>query len=271
MNGCGDGFMTSKVGIFAFALVVSASAALADEPPQEKKAWQIALGAGAVSMPEYPGSRGSEIRALPLVSVRYKRFFLGGVPGSGSPGGLGAYLHDSETWSLGAVVAPDVMKPREESDDARLRGLGDIDSTIRAGLFASYHIGWLTLRASAMSDIADNQQGTLATIDAEATYRPSPRLSLTAGPGLTWANQESMQTFFGINAQQAARSAFAPYTPESGVNSVRVSFGARYLLTPHWSLGARVTAARLQGDAADSPIVEDENQNSYALFFSYRF
>jgi MipA family protein len=256
---------------FVFAFVCSAGAALAEETPQEKKDWQIALGAGVVNMPEYPGSDTYETRALPLVSVRYKRFFLGGAPGSGSPGGLGAYLYESKAWSLGAVVAPEMTDPREESDDPRLQGLGDISSTTRAGLFTSYRIGWLTLRASAMTDIADNEQGTVATFDAEGTYRPFPRLSLSAGPGITWANQDSMQTFFGITGDQAARSAFGQYTPDSGVSLVRVSFGAQYSLTEHWFLGGRITAARLQGDAADSPIVVDENQNTYALFFSYRF
>jgi outer membrane protein len=47
--------------------------------------------------------------------------------------------------------------------------------------------------------------------------------------------------------------------------------GAQYALTEKWSLGSRISASRLLGDAADSPIVEDENQNTYALFMMYRF
>lgn len=41
--------------------------------------------------------------------------------------------------------------------------------------------------------------------------------------------------------------------------------------TEKWSVGSRITAAWLLEDAADSPIVEDENQNTYALFMMYRF
>jgi len=252
------------------ALVLLTNVALAQEEP-EKKQWQITLGAGVVSLPEYPGSESEEIRALPLLSVRYGRFFLGGVPGNPSPAGLGAYLYEDETWSVGAVISADVLDPRQESDDPRLRGLGDIDSTQRAGLFASYKIGWLTLRASALSDIGSNAQGTIASFDAEATFRPIPRLVLSAGPGVRWANDEYTQTFFGIDAEQAAGSSFAQYTPGGGANLVRFSLGAQYQLTPHWGLGARASAGRLEGDAADSPIVEDKNQNNYALFVSYRF
>ncbi len=137
-------------------------------------------------------------------------------------------------------------------------------------MFASYRLGWLTLRASAFSDVQDNEQGTEAAFDAELTYR-LPRLSLSAGPGVVWANGERMRTLFGIDTEQAARSGFPQYAAGSGASLVRFSLGAQYELTPRWSLVSRFIAARLQGDAADSPIVLNKNQESYALFVTYRF
>jgi len=251
-------------------LVLPARLAWAEDAEEKRKDWNISLGAGVVSLPEYPGSGSNETRALPLVNVRYKRFFLGGAPGSGSPAGLGAYLYENRSWNIGVVVSGDVQKPREESDDARLRGLGDIDGTARAGLFASYRLGRFSLRGSASSDVGGKGQGTIASLDAEATFRPLPKLTLSAGPGVTWGNRSYMQKFFGIDADQAARSGFAPYAADSGASLARLSFGAQYELTPQWSLGSRITAARLLGDAADSPIVEDKNQNTFALFVIYR-
>ena len=255
----------------ALALAGTGSAVLAEEAKEAKGPWQATLGAGVMQVPEYPGSDENRTQALPLVSVRYKRFFLGGAPGSGSPGGLGAYLFENDKWSLGAVVAPEGRDPRKESDDERLRGLGDIDASIRGGLFTSYRIGWLRLGASVLTDVGDKQGGTIANLDAEFTYRPFPKLILSGGPGVSWTDDEYMQTYFGITGEQAARSAFSQYTPASGVSTVRLSFGAQYLLGSNWFLGARVTAAQLQGDAADSPIVVEKNQNLYALFFGYRF
>lgn len=267
----------SRAGL-TLVLVVPASAAFADEPAPEKQAkerqWQVAVGAGVASLPEYPGSGKEEARVLPIVNVRYGRFFLGGVPGggSGAGGGVGAFLYEDSKWSFGAIVSGDLEKPREESDDARLRGMGDIDGTVRAGVFASYRVmSWLALRASALSDVAGNDQGTLASFDVEATYRPFPRLGLSAGPGVVWGDTDYSRTFFGVSAEQAGRSGFARYDAGSGASLVRFSVGAQYELTRQWSLGSRITAARLQGDAADSPIVEDKNQNTYALFVTYRF
>jgi outer membrane protein len=255
----------------ALALAGATNATAAEEEPK-KGPWEITLGAGVANLPEYIGSDEYETRGLPVVSVRYKRFFLGGAPGSGSPAGIGAHLYEGESFRLGAVVSVDATKPREESDDESLRGLGDIDAAVRAGLFSSYRIAsWLTLRASAMTDVSDKQQGTTANIDVEFSYRPTARLTLSGGPGVTWADEDYMQTFFGITDEQAARSGLAAYTPEASVSVVRLSFGAQYQFTGPWFAGARITAAQLQDDATASSIVKDKNQSLYALYFGYRF
>lgn len=98
--------------------------------------------------------------------------------------------------------------------------------------------------------------GTLATLDAEASFRPAERWSLAVGPGLTWASRHYMQTVFGINAEQAARSGRAVYDAGSGVSLVRLAATLNYRLDERWNLGARLSLGRLQGDAADSPLTE---------------
>lgn len=258
----------------ALLLAAPASVVLAEEPPErEAKRWQVMLGAGVGSRPEYPGSDEDEIRPVPVVNIRYGRFFLGGVPGGGSGGGLGAYLYDNDRWSFGGVVALDFGEVREEKDDpVRLQGLGDIDGTTRAGLFASYEItDWLELSANALSDIGGNDQGLIASLELEASYQLHPRLRLSAGPGVTWGDDEYAQTLYGIDAGQSLRSGRAQFDPGSSATVMRFSLGAQYVLTPKWIVGSSVTASRLLGDAADSPIVQDENQNRYSLFVMYRF
>jgi len=236
--------------------------------------WDVALGAGVVSLPKYPGSKARRAEPLPLISVRYKRFFIGGVPGGGTPAGLGAYLFEDDRLKLGVALSGDVIKPRKESDDSRhLRGLGDINGTLRGSLFASYTLDWFTLRGNVSYDLQDhhNHEGMLASLEAVARYSPTPRLSLTAGPEVTLANRTYMQTFFGIDALQSQRSGYAEFTPKAGVALIGLSVGAGYRLSSHWTLSAHVAAQRLQGDAARSVIVENKNQNVYALFSSYRF
>jgi outer membrane protein len=57
----------------------------------------------------------------------------------------------------------------------------------------------------------------LATLEAVARYNPLQRLTLTAGPGVTFANRTYMQTFFGIDALQSQRSGYVQFAPRAGV------------------------------------------------------
>ena len=259
----------------AFA-VFPGKAAAADENAEKSAArkpndgWDITIGAGAVSLPEYPGSDEQKTRALPVINIRYGRFFLGGDSGSGG-GGIGVNLYEDEHWRLGAMVSAGAFKVRKESDDTRLRGLGDIDGTTRVGAFARYTLGWLSARASVSRDVGDNGQGTLAELGLNANWAVSRQLVLSAGPSVTWANGEYMQTFFGIDALQSEHSGRPQYRAGGGVSSVGFGVNARYRFDEHWGLGAFASTSQLQGDAKDSPITQDKTQNVVGVFATYHF
>ena len=249
------------------ALFVS-QAAFAQAAPDE---WKFTAGLGVASSPLYPGSADTKVRALSVLSAGYGRYFVGGVPGAGIPAGVGAYLVQDQHWRLGVGLGGNIESPRKESDSPRLRGLGDIDRTALGAVFGSYADQWFELRAGVLGDIGGKHHGTRVSLDAELRYALTDRLMITGGPGLTWADGQYTQTFFGIDAAQSAASGLAVYTAKSGINSVRIGFGANYGLTPNWGIGARITASSLRGDAADSPITEKKSQNTVAVFVTYRF
>jgi outer membrane protein len=232
--------------------------------------WRLSVGGGVASIPEYPGSGRQRTLVVPVISATYGRFFIGGDPGSGSPGGAGFDVYRNGAWRLGVSAYGDLTR-RRESDDARLRGLGDVDPAVRAGLFGVYSTERFVLRANFGSDISGHKQGTLVRLDALARFRPSERLTLSAGPGLTWANSQYTRTFFGVDDLQSARSGLPQFEARSGLNSVRFSVGASYPIDRSWSVGANFTAARLLGDARNSPVTVDKSQNLVGAFATYRF
>jgi outer membrane protein len=252
-------------------LLTALPAGAQERPSDESDSWQFTLGAGAISRPKFPGSSSRETLGIPLVNASYGRYFLGGAPGTGLPFGLGARLVNTPEWQFGVVLGPDIRKPRKESDDARLKGLGDISSTAHAGLFGGYRHGWFGVRGNVITDAGGKHEGTLASLEFEARYELLPGLSVSAGPGLTWADRKYTQTFFGIDAAQSANSGRSEYSAQAGVNSLRFSVGADYHIDSHWFVGGRVEAARLHGDARNSPITESASQNSYSIFSGYRF
>ncbi|MEO5796846.1 MAG: MipA/OmpV family protein [Rhodoferax sp.] len=247
------------------------NSALAQDAPNLSDSWKFSAGLGLISQPKYPGSGDSKTSVLPILGANYGRYFIGGVPGAGVPAGIGAYLVQDAHWRLGVGLGGNLDKPRKESDSPRLAGLGDIDATALGTVFASYSDAWWKVGGNVLTDIGGKNQGTRVSVDFEARYSPMPKLMLTAGPGLTWADGKYTQTFFGVDAAQSARSGLARYTAKAGLNTVSFNLGANYQLTQQWGLGARFTASSLRGDAADSPVTEEKSQNSFGVFANYRF
>jgi MipA family protein len=257
----------SRVTWGILGLFLAASAAEAADPGAS---WDLTLGAGAADIPKYPGSNSTKLEPLPVIRATYRRFFIGG-DGGGGKGGIGINLYEDPHWRLAAVTSIGFIKPRMESDDPHLKGLGDINATPRAGMFASFKTDWLSVGLAADTDVGGNHEGTTATLEIMGRYKPTPRLTLSAGPGLLWTDARYAQTFFGIDASQSSRSGLPQYTARGGVNSISLSAGASYQVDAHWGLGLRVTAARLQGDAGNSPITEKRNQQTIGAFFAYHF
>lgn len=250
-------------------------AALAQEVPEEesqqKPGVRVTLGGGLGVTPKYPGADSYRLRALPVIGIGYGRFFAGGDTGGGTGGGIGVNFLSGPAWRLGVALAPGFGRARRESDHPSLEGTGDIDRTTRAIVFGGYTWRWLSAQLRVAPDIGGNDQGTLAFFDLSARYRATPQLSFSAGPGITWADDDYLMTFFGVTPEQSARSGLPAYEAKGGVHALRFGVGAGYRIDRAWSVGARLGVSRLEGDAGPSPITRDRDQRLAALFASYRF
>lgn len=236
-----------------------------------RDAWRFTLGAGAVSMPNFPGASDRKTEGFPALGASRGSFFIGANPDAGALLSVGAYAVRNADWRVGLAVTYDFIEPREESDDDHLRGLGDIDRSTHAELFAIYTHNWASLRGSVTSDIGGNSRGAVATLDLTGRYQPDPRWVFTAGPGISWGSSQYTRTYFGVTPQQSVDSGLIAYRPGSGLYTLRFTVAGAYRPSAHWNLGGAVTAAWLQSDAADSPVTQKNNQNTYTLFANYLF
>ena len=254
----------------AIVLLLWAGAALAQEPEAEAR---VHGGFGVARTPSYPGSDRYELRAVPIISVNFGRFFLGGEPGGAGSPGAGVNLLRDKHWrgGIGVSLAGAFRKPREESDHPSLQGMGDIDRTVRGVAFLGYQEGRLTTFARVATDLRDKDQGTLVLLDSVMRHRATDRLTVSVGPGVTWADGEYMTTFFGVSAEQSARSALPQYQADAGVHALRLGAGASYRIDRNWSAVLRTNVLRLVGDAADSPVTRSRTQYTAGIFAAYEF
>jgi outer membrane scaffolding protein for murein synthesis (MipA/OmpV family) len=145
---------------------------------------------------------------------------------------------------------------RSDNNDG-LEGMGDIDRTLMAGAFINYRHGPLRFKSEVRQDVLDQKQGAVAVfrLGTKVPWNGTPLF--TAYVSTTWASSVYMQSFFGVNAAQSARTGLPAYHPGSGIRDVSVSISSGYGLTGNWSVSAQAEYRRLLGDAADSPLVED--------------
>ena len=231
--------------------------------PAESDDWSVTLGLGAGVAPSYEGSESYEFVPLPVVDLRWRdRAFVG-------TGGVGVDLFRSEHLRLGARLG--YNGGRDEDDDDALDGLGDVDAAVEAGIFGALSYGAVSLSADLRQDIADGHEGLLGR--AALTYRAAlgEDLAGTLGPSVTWADDAYMESFFGVDADQSAASGLPRFDAGSGIKSYALAGSLRYALTTDWAVTAIARYARLAGDAADSPIVQDEDQFFSGVTIAYRF
>jgi len=246
-------FKSSKIYILAVAGFMAASlvckitlAQTADDT------WQFTAGLAVVNQPNHPGSSTQETSLYPVLNAQKNSFFIGTVPETGIPFGAGAYFVQDKNWTIGAGVGDSIG--------------GNTGQTALGVAFANYHSKYFNATSHVRTDIGGNGQGSLFSMDLYGQIHPSEHLRLTLGPGVTWANSEYTQKFFGVDATQSTDLGLARYAANGGINSVSITFGASYRLTRHWDIGTELTASSLRGDAGDSPLTKSKSQDSATLF-----
>lgn len=211
--------------------------------------FDVTLGALVGTGPDYEGSDSYDFVALPVVNVTYRdTLFL-------RTNTLGATFSPIENLSFGPLMSYGFGRDEDDNDD--LEGLGDVDSAVLVGGFASYEISRFELSVNVLHAVTGDHDGTVVAPSVSYGQKVTSALSVEVEVGATWASDDYMETFFGIDAVQAANSRLRRFDAEAGFKDIGLSFGANYRLSEGWALLGKVGYTRLLGDAADSPLVDD--------------
>lgn len=217
------------------------------------RTFSVDLGLGAASGPSYPGAEEAEVS--PWIIWRNAGFGpVGQAPAQGF----------SIAPSFGTVGE------RDSADDAALTGLDDIDRAYELGLRVSYGAGPVTAYGSVRRGFGGHE-GVTGQLGAKYRTDLSDRVTLWSGADLRYGNAEYNDTYFGVTPAESVTSDLPVTTTGGGVNQAAITFEARYALSDTTALLGEVRYGKLVGDAADSPIVQDEYQPSLRLGITRRF
>lgn len=262
-----------------------------DESVQDAR-FSLLLGGGVGFQPLYEGSDEYRTVGFPIIAPSFgtsdgpRRFEFRSLDD------VRVHLLHFDRLSLGPVLG--YRFGRDETDAARLQGLGDIDNGLVAGGFVAYDLVagpdtrlGLALAISGQvtgDDVATSGFGapnfrvgtdygleTDLSLSLERTV--SDRLRVTGKLGSTYANGDYMRTYFGVSPAQAANSVagLSAFDADAGIKDVYLNLGATYAVTERFELRASFGYQRLLGDAADSPVTVDADQFTGAFGAAYRF
>lgn len=213
--------------------------------------WRIAVGAGIAAAPDYEGS--DDYTPEPLLFARVQK---------------GARYLSLEGTTLRAnlatgsrIEAGPLVKYRFSRGGVRNNRVDEfehVDAALEVGGFVTLKLDPLSFGLEASQDIADGHSGFQVLGKADYATDLSSEWSARAGVFTTYASHNYMDTYFGVSGADARRSGLDRYDASAGLKDVGLELGLTYELTEQWSLSAIGRYARLLGDAADSPIVDDE-------------
>jgi MipA family protein len=237
---------------------------------QKPAAWDVNLAVGAAMLPTFHGSDRYRVSPIPLVIIRWKDTVSLGDDG------LNLYWHHNNL-RIGGGVSYDGGRLDHEtggflnSGDNRLRGLGDIDASVGLRGFVSYKWGPVYLDTSAIKYLGSQNKGIVVNVGASAPFLLTKHFIVRPHLGTSWADDNYMQTFFGVTPLQASQSIFPQYSAGAGLENVNGGLTIVYLLNRHWFLGADATATRYLDHAENSPITISDTNATAAAVIGYHF
>lgn len=231
------------------------------------------VAGGFYLIPDYEGS--TDYQTVPLLAVRvsYNQYYF-------QTRGLGAVVNISPLSEIEFGPAFRLNMGRDDVDDNRVSRLREIDATVEGGFFIKYPInGVLSARdqfavnVDYLTDLSDVHEGTQISFGSSYSFSPMRPLFLTTSLNATYSDDDYMNSFFSIDANNASRSGFNQYTAEAGIKDIGINLMANYQFNKKWGVTALVGYKALIGDAADSPIIEAGSQNQFSggLGLTYQF
>lgn len=257
------------------AIVISAgiaSSALAQDvdvaAAEATGAKENVVGLGIGFAPDYEGS--DDMKAVALLQARFN--FANGMNLALFGNTLRFDMSPDATWSVGPMLR--YRAERDNVDNDKIDRMETVDAAIEAGAFLNYNIdNWVVL-FSAATDVSDAHDGSVLDFGVGYRHPLNTQTMLTLFAKGSWASEDYMETYFGVDRGDADRSGLPTYDAEAELKDVALGGLLQYNINDRWGVLGLLQYTKLLGDAADSPLVDDEGSASQLIvgvIGNYRF
>lgn len=250
-------------GFVSFAVAQSANNGELPSPDQPKSGGRVSLAVAAKA--DHFGSDEARVSALPAIEYQWANGWF-----AGSTRGVGYNFSKDPNLQYGVGLGLDLG--RRESATGTLVGMGSIEAKVEYGAFVNYTLDrhW-RLTSLLRYGSGDTGQGATANLGVNYTLSIAPQWRLEGGASTSWANAQSLQSYFGVTASQSQQSGNAVYSPGAGLRDLSASLKLGHQVTPQINVSAGVTATSLLGDSRNSALVTRPDTVSANLSVGYAF
>lgn len=217
------------------------------------------VGLGFGMAPDYEGSE--DYQAVPLLMLK------GQYESGRSFDFLGTRLRvnllPNQQYALGPVLQ--YRAARNNVDNDTVERMDKVDAALEAGAYAGLNINNFIANVQAVTDVSDAHDGSLVTITGGYMYTDVADLVLVPTLETTWASDDYMQTYFGIDTRDSGRTGLARYNADSGLKDIGIGLMADYHPWENWGVVGLIKYNKLLNDAKDSPLVDDLGDDGQIL------
>ena len=247
------------------------------------------VGLGAVSQPRYEGSHDTRVSALPVLQMQWSNgIFLAGMS-------AGMHLSEKAGQEFGPLLTIDagrsvsgighgVSCPRCDANQGitgalvknnanKLAGMDDINPRVLIGGFYNAQLAsQLRLTNKLVFGGGNQRQGLRWNSDLGYSLDDfAAHHNVSISLGLSVLNKAYNQAFFGVSNTESLRSFNRSYTASAGVKDIHADVHWNWALSSSWLLTSSLNLTRLNGSAADSPLVERASSVTVSSALAYRF
>jgi MipA family protein len=265
----------SKIRSFSVACSVTAiicAGAIGAASAADDGGLKLQAGGFVGVAPLYEGSKDYRVIGAPIIAPAGDGGMDEGTIQFRGPDDLRLRLFNFNGFEAGPLAG--WRFARDEGDSERLRGLGDVDGSFVLGGYAAYRAGPFMPYVSYHHGVSgDDDTGGVLRFGTELRGKLTPGFSVTAKVGASYADDDYMDAYFTVTPAQstASKAGLAAFDAQSGIKDVFFGLSGDVPIAANWSFKWAGTYSRLLGDAADSPVVESENQFYGGVGLTYTF
>jgi outer membrane scaffolding protein for murein synthesis (MipA/OmpV family) len=234
----------------------------------------LTVGLGAAYVPDYEGS--DDYKGVPLWNLNVGNLYHPETYVQIIGTTLRSNFLPDDHFQLG--IGGRYLADYDNVDDNKVQDLRNTQEALLLGPTLGYDFiagpqKDLAIELDALYDVEHGNGGVL-TPRLRGKMMLAPGLIGEAGVSATWASDDYMSNWFGVNSRDATRAGLDTYNASEGFKDASIGGSLSYIFTPAWSITGIASYTRLLQDAEDSPIVQDqgsENQMMGGLLVNFRF